>query len=83
MINRITVGGVRQVLLEVRGWFSRTKLRTLGLTSPFSGDDFAVSSVSGLISSLCRGAVATSAGETFTSAWSWRQRLFGVLEAMR
>lgn len=86
VINRITVGGVRQVLLEVRVMeVSRTKLRTLGFDfAAFSGDDFAVSSVSGLISSFTPGAVATSAGETFTfGVVSGDNAFFGVLEAMR
>jgi pilus assembly protein CpaC len=62
IINNITVGGVQQVLLDVKVIeVSRTKLRELGVDwAHFNGDDFLVSSVSGLISSF------TSATQTTT-----------------
>ena len=51
VINNITVGGVQQVLLQVKVMeVSRTKLRTLGIDwATTNGSDFFVSSVAGLI----------------------------------
>ncbi|MBI1903171.1 MAG: type II and III secretion system protein family protein [Planctomycetia bacterium] len=86
VINAISVGGVRQVLLNVRVMeVSRTKLRTLGFDfAQFVGDDFAVSSVSGLITAFSDAAVTTSTSETFSFArLNNGNAFFGVLEALR
>src|SRR5687768_4742596 len=59
IINSITVGGVQQVELHVQVMeVSRTRLRALGFDfAHFSGEDFAVSSVSGLIAAVTGGDV--------------------------
>ena len=51
VINNMTVGGVQQVLLHVKVMeVSRTKLRAFGFDwANFSGNDYVIQSVSGLI----------------------------------
>ncbi len=86
VINHISVGGVRQVLLQVRVMeVSRSKLRTMGFDFARTiGNDFSVSSVSGLITSFAGGAVTTAASETFTFGLIGNDSsFFGVLEALR
>jgi pilus assembly protein CpaC len=88
IINNITVGGVQQVLLDVRVVeVSRTKLRTLGVDwAYYTNGDFAVSSVSGLISAFSQSArdITVNAGaETFTFGLvGENSAFFGVIEAM-
>jgi pilus assembly protein CpaC len=88
IINNITVGGVQQVMLDVKVIeVSRTKLRTLGVDwAAYTNGDFAISSVSGLISAFTQGTrdvtVAASA-ETFTfGVVDGNSAFFGVIEAM-
>ena len=72
IINNISVGGVQQVLLKVRVMeVSRTKLRRLGVDWAYLGGsgDFAVSSVSGLISSFAN---ASSNGTATAATWATR-----------
>jgi pilus assembly protein CpaC len=86
VVNAISVGGVRQVLLNVRVMeVSRTKLRTLGFDfASFVGDDFVVSSVSGLITAFSDAAVSTTTSETFSfGVLKNGNAFFGVLEALR
>ncbi len=85
VIPAVTVSGVHQILLHVRVMeVSRTKLRALGFDfAHFSGQDFVVSSISGLISSF-GGSVATTGQETFSfGVMDGSSAFFGVLEAMR
>ena len=85
IINNITVGGVQQVLLDVKVMeVSRTKLRQLGMDwAKFGGGDFMVSSVSGLIQSF------TAAGPTFTGqtfaigVTNPNSQFFGVIDALQ
>jgi pilus assembly protein CpaC len=86
VINRITVGGVQQVLLHVKVMeVSRTKLRQFGFDwHRITGDDFVVQSVSGLISAFGGGAAVTSAGATLQfGVVSGSSQLFGVLDCLR
>jgi pilus assembly protein CpaC len=83
VINNIKVGGVQQVLLDVKIMeVSRTKLRRLGVDwSWTNGSDFVVSSVSGLISGL-----QTTAGTTGTMQFgivNANSKFFGVIDALR
>lgn len=85
VIPAMTVSGVHQILLHVRVMeVSRTKLRSLGFDfAQFSGDNYVVSSVSGLLSAF-GGGVATSGQETFSfGVVDGSSAFFGVLEAMR
>ena len=90
IINNITVGGVQQVLLDVKVMeVTRTDLRTLGIDlAHFSGNDFAVSSVSGLITGLTSvpitGALPVTPTETFTiGVTNPNSSFFAVIEALR
>lgn len=76
VINNIRVGGVQQVLLQVRVMeVSRTKLRSVGMdwANISSSGDFVFSSVSGLLAAVSNTAqsVTTTGGETFA---------FGIVE---
>jgi pilus assembly protein CpaC len=88
VINNITVGGVQQVLLKVRVMeVSRTKLRTLGVDWAYIGGsgDFAINSVSGLISSTASDIrdVVTTGGETFSfGIVHGDSSFFGVIRAL-
>lgn len=88
VINNIQVGGVQQVLLQTRVMeVSRTRLRTLGVDwGEFNGNDFAVSSVSGLIGNYATnaGSITSTGGETFTfGIVTGANSFFGLLEALR
>lgn len=86
VINNITVGGVQQVVLHVQVMeVSRTRLRALGVDwASFNGDDFLISSVSGLIAAVSGGAVTSSGGETFSVGFvSGQDSFFGFLEWLR
>jgi pilus assembly protein CpaC len=87
IINSITVGGVQQVLLEVKVMeVSRTRLRNIGFDwAQFSNSgSFAIQSVSGLIATAAGGTVTTSGSETFAfGIVDGGNSFFGVLEAMR
>lgn len=77
VINNITVGGVQQVLLQVRVMeVSRTKLRSVGVdfSNISAGGDFVTSSVSGFIAAVSNSAktVTTTGGSTFQ---------FGIIDA--
>ncbi|MGE0608000.1 MAG: pilus assembly protein N-terminal domain-containing protein [Pirellulales bacterium] len=87
IINAITVGGVQQVLLEVKVMeVSRTRLRNLG----FDWADFAagfngVQTVGGLLTSAsATSGITTSGTETFAfSIVDSGNSFFGVVEALR
>ncbi len=95
VINSMQVSGVQQVLLHVKVMeVSRTKLRNLGFDfSQISGNNFVVSGVSGLISTVASSTLArtgatlpsTSAGgPTFLfNILDDGNAFFGVLEALR
>lgn len=88
VINNITVGGVQQVSLKVKVYeVSRTKLRTMGFDfAAFSGNDFFVSSVSGIISSVSQesGTIATNGASTATFGVIGNNSSFnGFVEALR
>jgi pilus assembly protein CpaC len=86
VINRITVGGVQQVLLKVQVMeVSRSKMRSVGFDwGYFPNDDFFVQSVSGLITSAGGAAVTSSGGETFAFGLvSDNAAFFGFIEALR
>jgi len=88
VINNITVGGVQQVMLKVKVYeVSRTKLRTLGFDyASFSGNDFMVQSVSGIISSVANSTqeVTTNAADTITfGVLNNNSTFFGFIEALR
>ena len=96
VINNITVGGVQQVLLNVKVMeVSRTKLRTMGFDwANISGNDYFTQGVSGLlnpvsVTELFDGAATTgvatgSAGATMTFGLvDNNNAFFGFLEALR
>jgi pilus assembly protein CpaC len=86
VINNITVGGVQQVVLHVQVMeVSRTRLRAMGVDwASFNGDDFVISSVSGLISAVTGNAITSSGGETFSVGFvSGDTSFFGFLEWLR
>lgn len=88
VINALDVGGVQQVLLKVKVFeVSRTKLRRLGVDwAAFgTGGDFAVNSISGLISSWDSASSAvTSTGETFAFGLvNGSDSFFGFLDALQ
>ncbi len=87
VINNIKVGGVQQVLLDVKIMeVSRTKLRRLGVDwSYVSGNDFVVSSVSQLIDAVA-GSTGTAASNTGTVQFgivNGDSSFFGVIDALR
>ncbi len=67
VINRVTVGGVQQVLLHVKIMeVSRTKLRRLGVDWAYLNRNIPVQSVSGLLAAAgVTSSLATSGAETF------------------
>jgi pilus assembly protein CpaC len=87
VINRITVGGVQQVLLHVKVMeVSRTKLRRFGIDwARISPDRVAVQSVSGLLAaSGVTSTLGTSGAETFkVGLLGSSSEFFGVIEALR
>ncbi len=88
VINNITVGGVQQVMLHVQVMeVSRTKLRSLGFDwAYFSGDDFIIQSVSGLLGQASgdAGTVVGTGGETMSfGIVNGDNAFFGFLEALR
>ena len=88
VINNITVGGVQQVMLHVQVMeVSRTKLRSLGFDwAYFSGDDYIIQSVSGLIGQAASdaGSVVGTGGETINfGIVNGDNAFFGFLEALR
>jgi pilus assembly protein CpaC len=88
VINNISVGGVQQILLKVRVFeVSRTKLRKLGVDWAYVGGsgDFAVSSVSGLISSFDSAAGSFEIlNDTFAfGIVDGASSFFGVLDALQ
>ncbi|MCE9555966.1 MAG: pilus assembly protein N-terminal domain-containing protein [Planctomycetes bacterium] len=87
VLNNITVGGVQQVKLHVKVMeVSRTKLRTMGFDfATTNGNDFLVSSISGLISPASASAgIAAGAGDTVRfGIVDGNNRFFGFLEALR
>ncbi len=88
VINNITVGGVQQVMLHVKVMeVSRTKLRSLGFDwAYFSGGDFVIQSVSGLIDAATSGggtAVGTGGETVRFGIVNGDNAFFGFLEALR
>ncbi|HRX80263.1 MAG TPA: pilus assembly protein N-terminal domain-containing protein, partial [Pirellulaceae bacterium] len=88
VINNITIGGVQQILLHVKLMeVSRTKLRQLGFDwANFSGDDFVVQSVAGLISStnVAAGTATSSGGDTVAfGIVNDANSFFGFIDALR
>jgi pilus assembly protein CpaC len=87
VINNIKVGGVQQVLLDVKIMeVSRTKLRRLGVDwSYVNGDDFVVSSVSQLIDAVAAsgGTAASNTGTVQFGIVSGNSSFFGVIDALR
>lgn len=87
VLNNITVGGVQQVKLHVKVMeVSRTKLRAMGFDfGVTNGNDFLVSSISGLISPASAAAgAAAGAGDTVRfGIVDGNNKFFGFLEALR
>lgn len=86
VINRITVGGVQQVLLKVQVMeVSRSKMRSVGFDwAYFNGENSFVQSVSGLLTAAGGGAATSSGGETFAfGIVSDNAAFFGFVEALR
>lgn len=87
IINNITVGGVQQVLLDVKVMeVSRTKLRELGVDMGyFSGNDLMVSNISGLISNFTRATSPLSFNnQTFAiGITNPNSSFFGIIRAMK
>jgi len=87
VIPNITVGGVQQILLHVKVMeVSRTKLRQMGFDfSNLNGNNFVVSSVSGLISAAANGASATGSGTDTVrfGVVDGTNSFFGFMDAMR
>ena len=86
VINHMTVGGTQQVLLHVKLMeVSRTRLSELGFDfANISGDDFAISSISGLLSSATATSVTTTGAETFAFGMvDSGNSFFGVLSALQ
>ncbi|MEX0586998.1 MAG: hypothetical protein WD176_10160, partial [Pirellulales bacterium] len=88
VINNLTVGGVQQVQLHVKVMeVSRTKLRQMGFDfANFNGNDFIISSVSGLISAAgaSGGSVTRLGGETVTvGILDGQNSFFGFLDLLR
>lgn len=86
IINNITVGGVQQVLLDVKIMeVSRTNLRQLGvdLGHFHSNGNFLVTSVSGLIQSFTATG-PTFSGQTFAIGVTHpNSQFFGVIDALK
>ena len=85
VINHMTVGGTQQVLLHVKLMeISRSRLRELGFDfANISGDDFAISSITGLITGATSTAVSTTGNETFAfGIVEPSNQFFGVLSAL-
>lgn len=87
IINNMKVGGVQQILLNVQVMeVSRTKLREMGFDfANLNGDDFIISSVSGLISAAStQTGVATGAGESVRfGIVDGSNSFFGFLKLLR
>ena len=86
VINHMTVGGTQQVLLHVKLMeVSRTRLAELGFDwANISGDDFAISSISGLLSGATATSVTTTGNETFAfGSVDSGNSFFGVLSALQ
>ncbi|HZZ71918.1 MAG TPA: pilus assembly protein N-terminal domain-containing protein [Pirellulales bacterium] len=87
VIPNITVGGVQQILLHVKVMeVSRTKLRQMGFDfSNLNGNNFVVSSVSGLISAAANGASGTGTGSDTVrfGVMDGKNSFFGFLSALR
>ncbi|MCG8583241.1 MAG: pilus assembly protein N-terminal domain-containing protein [Pirellulales bacterium] len=87
VINNIKVGGVQQVLLDVKIMeVSRTKLRRLGVDwSYVNGENFVVSSVSQLIDAVAAstGTAASNTGTIQFGLVSGNSSFFGVIDALR
>ena len=85
VINHMTVGGTQQVLLHVKLMeISRSRLRELGFDfANISGDDFAISSITGLITGATSTAVSTTGNEMFAfGIVEPSNQFFGVLSAL-
>jgi len=88
VINNISVGGVQTVVLEVKIMeVSRTKLRQLGFDwANVNGDDFVISSVSGLIdaAATAAGTAAGLGGDTVRfGVVNGANQFFGFIQALR
>lgn len=87
IINNITVGGVQQVLLDVKVMeVSRTKLRELGVDMGyFTGNDFMVSNISGLISNFTHATNTLNFNnQTFAiGITNPNSSFFGIIRAMK
>jgi pilus assembly protein CpaC len=87
VINNINVGGVQQILLKVRVLeVSRTKLRRLGVDWAYSsgGGDFALNSVSGILSFDEIGNFVTNNNDSFAfGVVDGNDSFFGFLEALQ
>ena len=84
VINNINVGGVQQVLLQVKIMeVSRTKLRSMGFDfSAANGTDYLVSSVSGLIAKA-GGSAGLGGDNVRFGLVDGNNQFFGFLEALR
>lgn len=85
LVNNIAVGGTQQIVLHVQVMeVSRTKLRQLGFDfADFNGNDFIVSSISGLISSVASASV-TGTGDTVRfGVVNNNNAFYGFLKALR
>ncbi len=86
VINRVTVGGVQQVLLHVKIMeVSRTKLRRLGVDWAYINHNVPVQSVAGLLAATgVTTNLATSGAETFKFGLVANGNpFFAVIEALR
>ncbi len=86
VVNNISVGGVHQVLLNVKVMeVSRTKLRRLGFdfAQLSSSGGFIASGVSGLLASVSQTSVVTNGAETLSfGITSGNDVFFGFLDAL-
>jgi pilus assembly protein CpaC len=87
IINNITVGGVQQVLLDVKVMeVSRTRLRELGVDlGHFAGSDFLVSNISGLITTFTNTSQTINfANQTFAiGVTDTSSPFFGIIRALK
>lgn len=85
VVNNLTVGGVQQILLNVKVMeVSRTKLRQVGVDwSVLSSDFFLTQSVSGVISGTGTGGLPTARGDTVRFGVIGDTSFFAFLDLLR
>jgi pilus assembly protein CpaC len=85
VVNNLTVGGVQQILLNVKVMeVSRTKLRQVGIDWSFlSSNFFMTQSVSGIISGAGSGGLPTARGDTLRVGVIGDTSFFAFLDLLR